>query len=85
MAKMNGVSTVGCIKKIKLLKHRIFARGGSLEGVDLGAGGEESDLSWSFELIHLSQFRGLLTCRATCKLGIHSEAEVAVFKFRFEA
>ena len=85
MAKVNGVGTVGCIKKIKLLKHRIFARGGGLEGVDLGTGGEESDLTWSFELIHLSQLRGLLTCRATCKLGIHSEAEVAVFKFRFEA
>ena len=85
MAKVNGVGAVGCIKKIKLLQHRIFTRSGSLEGVDLGTGGEESDLTWSFELIHLSQLRGLLTRRATCKLGIHSEAEIAVFKFRFEA
>ena len=53
MAKVNGVSTVGCIKKIKLLKHRIFARGGGLEGVDLGTGGEQGDLTGAVELIDL--------------------------------
>jgi hypothetical protein len=45
MAKVNGVGAVGCIKKIKLLQHRIFSRGGGLKGVDLGAGGKENDLA----------------------------------------
>jgi hypothetical protein len=45
MAKVNGVGTVGCIKKIKLFEHRIFTRSGSLEGINLGTGCEESYLS----------------------------------------
>ena len=45
MAKVNGVGAVGCIKKIKLLEHRIFARGGRLEGINLSACCEESYLS----------------------------------------
>ena len=45
MTKVNGVGAVGCVKKIKLLDHRIFTRGGSLEGINLGTGCEESYLS----------------------------------------
>ena len=45
MPKVNGVGAVGCIKKIKLLEHRIFARGGRLEGINLSACCEENYLS----------------------------------------
>ena len=54
VAKVDGVVAVGCIKKIKLLQHRIFSRGGGLKGIDLGAGGEESDLARAVEIIDLS-------------------------------
>ena len=54
VTKVDGVGAVGCIKKIKLLQHRIFSGGWGLKGIDLGAGGEESDLARAVEIIDLS-------------------------------
>ena len=85
MAKMNSVGAVGCIKKIKLLQHRIFTRGGSLKGIDLGTCGKQSNLAWALQLIDLSDFRGLLTCGTAGEFGIHTEAEISVFELGLEA
>ena len=85
MAKVNGVGTVGCIKKIKLLEHRIFTRSGSLEGIDLGTCGKQSNLAWALQLIDLSDFRGLLTCGTAGEFCIHTEAKISVSELGLEA
>ena len=85
MTKVNGVGAVGCVKKIKLLEHRIFTRGGSLEGIDLGTCGKQSNLAWVLQLIDLSDFRGLLTCGTAGEFCIHTEAKISVSELGLEA
>ena len=85
MAKVNGVSAVGCIKKIKLLKHRIFTSGGSLEGIDLGAGREESDLTRAGNLVEKERDSVGIAISPSGESGVHPKTKVAVFKLGFEA
>ena len=54
VAKVDGIRAIGCIKKIKLFEHGIFSGGWGLKGIDLGAGGEKSDLARLLKIIDLS-------------------------------
>ena len=85
VAKVDGIRAIGCIKKIKLLEHGIFSRGWGLKGIDLGAGGEQGDLTRTFQLVDVSDFRRLLNFRVASELCVYPEAEVTIFKLGFEA
>ena len=84
MAKVNGISAVGRVEKIEFLEHWFFGGRGCLEGVDLGASGEKSDLSGAGQLVEEEGDIAGIAIGPSGEHSVHSKTEVAVFELGFK-